>query len=59
MMYDTFLINNENNSITESIFSEDTVFPADFTMRPEIGKKRIRNTAQRFLPSLVAGNGVD
>jgi hypothetical protein len=58
-MYDTFLINNENNSITESVLSEDTVFPADFTMRPEIRKKRIRDTAQRFLPRLVAGNGVD
>lgn len=59
MMYDTFLINNENNPITESIFSEDTIFPSDFTVRPEIRKKRIRNTAQRFLPGLVAGNGVD
>ena len=42
---DTFFVDDENYPVVETIFGQDPQFPADFSVGPEIGQKRIGDPA--------------
>ncbi len=57
--HDAFLVDDDNRTLCETLSAKDVIFQRDRPVRPEIAKKRIGNSTQRFSEGLVGKNGVN